>query len=424
MILGIEGIPGSGKSYEAVAFHVLAALKAGRKVITNLPLNLEALSAIDPAYPDLVDLKASPSPVLGKWDASDIAHHPAFQPFEDGHVDKQPESVFTFGTVWDYYDDWRAEDGRGPLYVIDECHVSLPKFGCSSEVVEWFKLHRHYNVDVVLLTQNFRDINQPIAQLLATLIKCRKADILGQANYYIRKVHAGYRGAVIQTDKRKYKAQYFGLYKSHTQGMSLEESKAQDVSPFIVKFNRFKWAFLAFAACFVVWAFWPKAGTGFFGQRVPQHLAQRAGSSSNIVKTSQVHPMPPAQPASVASAPVVPASAPVAESKDFGPLADKLISIQGMLSGKKASLVVFAVSDENRQLYMVTSDELQRAGYTFHLFGYCFGWLQYGKLRKPVQCDAPVMDVGSQDRPIVMDRATGAWSNGTGRTPQTSQNGL
>ena len=50
MINGLEGIPGSGKSYEATVYHVLAALQTGRLVITNLPLNVEVFAAIDPAY--------------------------------------------------------------------------------------------------------------------------------------------------------------------------------------------------------------------------------------------------------------------------------------------------------------------------------------------------------------------------------------
>jgi len=41
MIYGIVGRPGGGKSYEAVAFQVIPALKSGRKVITNLPLQIE-----------------------------------------------------------------------------------------------------------------------------------------------------------------------------------------------------------------------------------------------------------------------------------------------------------------------------------------------------------------------------------------------
>jgi len=414
MIVGIEGIPGSGKSYEAVAYHVLPALKSGRKVITNLPLNLEAFSAIDPEYPDLIEIKNRPSPTIGKWDASNIAAESAFQPFDDGHVEPVAESVFTFGTVWDYYDDWRDQDGRGPLYVIDECHVSLPKLGTSAAVVEWFKLHRHYNVDVVLLTQSFRDINQPIALLLATLIKCRKADILGKADHYIRKVHAGYRGAVIQTGQRVYKKQYFGLYKSHTQGVSLSEEEARDVSPMIVKFNRVKWAVMGLAVASLIWAFWPKPGTNVFGAKTkpaaaaPVPVVQAPKPVASVVQPVSV-------PASAASAPELPASAPepIKRTGEFGVLADKQISVVGMLSSAEAELIVFVVSDGGRRLFDITSDELERAGYRIKLFGYCFGWLEYVDtgVKHSVVCDAPELGQGTENRPIVYESSAGRWSN-------------
>jgi len=424
MITGIEGIPGSGKSYEAVAFHVLPALQAGRKIITNLPLNIEAFAAIDSNYVNLIEIKHAPSPIKGKWDVSNIVEHPAFQLFEDGHTDKQPDSVFTFGTVWDYYDNWRASDGRGPLYIIDECHVSLPKLGTSSQIVEWFKLHRHYNCDVVLLTQSFRDINQSIAQLVATLIVCRKADILGKTDYYIRKVKAGYRGAVIQQGQRKYKSQYFGLYTSHTQGLSLEESKAQDVSPFIVKFNRIKWIVLAFGIVFLIWAFWPKHNTNAFGHRKVQHVKTNSNYPALLPRSASASVVP----LSVASG-ALSASSAVEQAKtaavglnsdkdySFGPLGDKVVSITGMITSKKASLVVLSVSDGSSQLFTVTSDELERSGYSFELFGYCFGWLKYHDKRRPVLCDAPIMQPGTQDRPITYDSGTRQWSNGTGRPP-------
>ena len=73
MINGLEGIPGSGKSYEGVVYHVLPALKAGRKVITNLPLNVDAFAAIDPAYRDLIEVRTRPAPCIGEWNAANIA---------------------------------------------------------------------------------------------------------------------------------------------------------------------------------------------------------------------------------------------------------------------------------------------------------------------------------------------------------------
>ena len=72
MINGLEGIPGSGKSYEATVYHVLAALQTGRLVITNLPLNVEVFAAIDPAYRSLIQIRRRPAPVLGVWDANAI----------------------------------------------------------------------------------------------------------------------------------------------------------------------------------------------------------------------------------------------------------------------------------------------------------------------------------------------------------------
>jgi len=416
VINGIEGIPGSGKSYEAVAFHVLPALKAGRKVITNLPLNIEAFASIDPAYRDLIQIKEQPSPILGEWDASNIAESPAFQLFEDGHVDKQPESVFTFGSVWDYYNNWRSDDGRGPLFIIDECHVSLPKDETDSAVVEWFKLHRHFNVDVLSITQSFRDINQPIARLVATLIKCRKADILGKKDYYIRKVHAGYRGAVIQTDQRKYQSQFFGLYNSHTQGLSLAEADAQDVSPFIVKFNRIKWVVLAFALIMLVWAFWPRPGQNAFGQK------------KVVPKIHKVAASPPTSPVAPASGPgqlVKSVDKDLGKDKDladdFGIFTGHKVSIAGMLSSSPALILVLSISHGNSLLFTATTDELERAGYTFEIFGYCFGVLKYKDKRRPLLCDAPLNGPGAQDRPITFDSGQGRWSNDTGRPGASPQ---
>ena len=41
MINGLSGRPGSGKSYEAVIRHIMPALMKQRKVVTNIPLNVE-----------------------------------------------------------------------------------------------------------------------------------------------------------------------------------------------------------------------------------------------------------------------------------------------------------------------------------------------------------------------------------------------
>ena len=249
MINGLEGIPGSGKSYEAVAMHVLPTLKAGRLVITNLPLIREQFAAIDPAFADLIELRTKSQPVRGIWDAEGLDADGKGQAFKltDNPPRDDAKNVPIFGAVWDYYSEFKhPETGQGPLFVIDEAHLALPVTGTSQAVIEWYKLHRHFNADVLLATQSFRDINQPIARLMGMLIKCRKADILGDKHSYIRKVHAGYRGAAISVESRKYNPAFFGLYKSHTQGNSVMESGAQDVVTTYSRlktFTRWFWSF-------------------------------------------------------------------------------------------------------------------------------------------------------------------------------------
>ena len=419
MINGLEGIPGSGKSYEAVAFHVLPALKAGRKVITNLPLNLDALAAIDPSYRDLVEVRTRPTPQLGDWNAAHIAEQEAFQLWTDKEPIPQSENVFTFGTVWDYYSDWRGSKNQGPLYVIDECHVALPKLGTPEGVVQWFKLHRHYNADVLLMTQSFRDINQPIAQLIATLIKCRKADILGKKASYIRKVHAGYRGAVIQTDERKYESQYFGLYRSNTQSSGSAESGVTDVNPMIVKFNRFKWVFWAFALLFTVWAFWPDGERDVWGRKkaVPEP-AKASGIPvvsgmplSKAIAEGKVVPPKPVEAA--VEKPAVQSgqaedSPPVAKDPLFG----KQLHVAGDLSKKGKSVMLFIVSDGSRRMFEVTSEDLQDAGYSVKRLATCMVTVKFEGVVRPVTCDAPYLNTGGQDRPLVIDAATGGRSDG------------
>jgi zona occludens toxin len=393
-------------------YHVLEALKIGRLVITNLPLNVEEFAAIDPAYRDLIELRTRPAKQLGVWDATDIAERPAFQLWTDQDPVDPPEDVFTFGTVWDFYSTWRGSNGQGPLYVIDECHVSFPKMGTPDSIVQWFKLHRHFNADVLLMTQSFRDINQPIAQLIATLIKVRKADILGKADHYIRKVHAGYRGAVIQTNERPYKAQFFKLYRSNTQSGGNAESGVQDVKPMIVYFNRFKWAWLLLCAVVMVWAFWPKPGRTVWGTKTDEARAQQVVKQSP--QAQQVVYSPAAEEKiAPATASQAQATQPSPEPKPLtmDPLFGKTLHLTGELHKAGRSMWAFVVSGEGRKLFDVTSEDLQGAGYTITVSGPCMAFVQFKDVVRPVTCDAPYYQSGTANKPIVIDTASGRRSD-------------
>jgi len=223
------GQPGGGKSYEAVAFHIIPAIVRGRKVITNLSLNVDVFEQYFPGARQLIEIR--------------------------GAVFTEAGLVRPFSLPSHYGDTWKhPEDGVGPLYVIDECHLALPLRGTPVGVEEWYSLHRHELADVLLITQSYGKINKAIRDLVQLVYRCKKATAFGSSDRYIRKVQDGLRGEVVNTSIRKYESKYFPLYKSHTlSGAAATEYSASDVVPHWKRWP-FKGAALmmVLAACVVV----------------------------------------------------------------------------------------------------------------------------------------------------------------------------
>jgi zona occludens toxin len=261
--------------------------------------------------------------------------------------------------------------------------------------VQWFKLHRHFNQDVLLMTQSFRDIASEIAGLLAMLIRCRKADILGRKDAYIRKVFSGFRGSEVSREERKYLPQYFQLYRSHTQGMSVGEASATDVKPFIVKWRRFTWAWWVFAVVFAVWAFWPSKGKPV----IPRKAQAPVQRGSAVAATGTGAPVIAAR---GAGSPAPAASQP-GQQEDPEPYAGKDIHIAGRLVGADGrAIYVLTVSDKGRRLFDMTAQDLKDAGYSYEALNACAGYVRRGSKARAVTCDAPILAAGSNDRPIVV----------------------
>lgn len=401
MINGLEGIPGSGKSYEAVVYHVLEALKRGRMVITNLPLQVALFAAIDPAYASLIDVRVKPMAIRGTWDANRVDDKGNGNAFVLTAADIAPaESVPVFGHVWDYHTEWKHPDtGQGPLFVIDECHLALPPVGTDVQVIQWFKLHRHFNVDVLLLTQSFRDMNQTIARLMAMLVRCRKADILGKKDRYIRRVFSGYRGGLVSNEERKYLPQYFPLYRSHTQGNSVAEAGASDVVPFIVKWRRFVWAYWVFTVLILAWAFWPADKAKNKVRNVAEGQAWYEDAKRNAGRPLQLT-TPDGTATGALRAPAAAASASALQEPE--PYAGKLVHLTGVMRMGGRVIYSFAVSSGGQRIASLTSDDLHSAGYTWHPLTDCAGTLRYQSKAYAVTCDAPAFASGAQDRPIVI----------------------
>ena len=196
MISLIQGRPGSGKSYEAVKYHILPALKDERMVVTNISVNHD---------------------VVKKVSGADIATflHVVDDYYTSDYDSKSDFYIFSKPEHYDY--NWRSQEGVGVLYVIDECHFCLPKSGAHDAVKKFYTMHRHKGVDIVLLTQQISQLDKQILGLVEVLCKCTKATAMGSSSRYIKKVFDGYRGDEVDRQFREYDKMIFPFYKSHMQ---------------------------------------------------------------------------------------------------------------------------------------------------------------------------------------------------------------
>jgi len=247
------------------------------------------------------------------------------------------------------------------------------------------------------------------------LIKVRKADILGRKDSYIRKVHAGYRGAVISTDERKYQPQYFPLYKSHTQGNSVTEAGAMDVVPMLVKFNRVKWVFIAVGVIATVYAWWPKPAP--VKKAVPAWISQatyknpkseaemlaEAGITqeqySAAVKSGQANAPAPGIASTLATTKPQDSVQPVGTVDALPePYQTKGLHLTGQMTMGAKTIYIFAVSQNGAALTTVSSVDLDRIGYIWKAKTDCAGYLQWMDKVRAITCDAPTLALNQQPR--------------------------
>lgn len=400
MINLLIGAPGGGKSYEAVVFHILTAVLGGRKVVTNLPLILSAFEAIQPGCSALIELREKTLAV--RPDVAVAGEGAGVL----GLVQQARASRFLdrpFAHPEDYADPWRKADGTGVLYVIDECHFALPAREASRAVLEWFSMHRHFNVDVLLITQSVGKLHADIKDLVQVVYKVRKATAFGRSDKYIRKVLDGVRGSEIAVSERTYEKRYFSLYRSHTRGLAVDEATPDDVAPFIVKFRRFTWLVFALVAVLVPLAWWYIAEHPVLKvalpARKPDTLKYRVLPSRDSVIASQALAASPGA-SSVAVARLASASADKAPVAGPGgwpdPFAGKGVHLLGHIAGSRKSgapmgeYFVAISSNAIVQATMSTSD-LKAAGFVFHPLTDCMAMLEWHGSVRSVMCDSPQM---------------------------------
>jgi zona occludens toxin len=372
MINLLLGAPGGGKSYEATVYHILPALEKGRKVITNLPLNIEKIAQIDPKYADLIELrtKSKAEGMHGKG-----AEQRAWRPFEHEA---------------DYGDPWRNDKGAGPLYVIDECHMAMPKGLTRLQVEEWYSMHRHENADVLLITQSYGKMSAAIRDLVQIVYRVRKNVALGSMGSYTRKVQDGIRGEVVNTSQRTYQKKYFGLYNSHTRGKSAEELGAADVKPIWQH-----WSVILAVLCFGYVGY--KLSTGQV--KAPWNVQQKTATTKTTTTSSTAtQANGPGRPGPVGPQTKIPteeerATAARKQQEDedakLEPYAGRGLHLTGVLEMRGRKVWTFSLSQNGQNIAAITDSEVRAAGYEWHGESQCSGVLRFRSITRVVLCDAP-----------------------------------
>lgn len=372
MINLLIGPPGGGKSYEAVVFHILPALANGRKVITNVPLDFRNISFIDPAYPQLIDLVVKTKADDNKTDSQQpksVANRFRSQFRSETFVDRP------FANLEDYGDAWRQENTKaGPLYVIDECHLALPRGQTKREVEEWFSLHRHESADVLLITQSYGKVSKNIIDLVQVCYRVKKGTAFGTSNSYIRKVQDGVRGDVVNTSVRKYEKRYFNLYNSHTRGGG-EELAAQDITP-IWK----RWPFIG-AALFIPAAiaiFFSIGSPNILKPKVPQHTTAAIQNTTPVSTSTDSKQIQPES---------------IIQADTTHPFTGRTLHIIGLIKNQAKTLYIFAVAQNGQVISEVTSSELQKLGYLLEEQTPCAVKVTRDKWTNWIICDTPQVGV-------------------------------
>lgn len=195
MIVFHEGLPRSGKSYEALV-QVVAWLKEGKKVVTNISgINTEKISG----YTGI------PEAAL-----------------------KNQIRVITDDEVREI---WKAvplpeDDGKGEKdlhIVIDELQDFFPvgRERPSKELSRWVSSHGHAGWHILAMGQDLRDCHNIWKRRVQRKIVFTKQTALGREGHYKWELYEAIAPEKFRTmgsGSKKYDSAYFGMYASHVEG--------------------------------------------------------------------------------------------------------------------------------------------------------------------------------------------------------------
>ncbi|HMX93559.1 MAG TPA: zonular occludens toxin domain-containing protein [Nitrospira sp.] len=196
MIELYEGVPGSGKSYHAICEKFLPWVKQGRRLYI----------AVDGIYLDRLSL---------------------FTGIELQTLEQQI-------TIWkDSIEVLQAfpHVEPGSAVIIDEAQTvfrSMQKV--EPGLLRWLETHRHYGVDILLMSQDFRQMSQGVTRLIEATVKFRKLAFVGLSKKYQGKVRGNPEdNEVIRAFVGTYSPAVYAYYSSYASAAIREEKRSHTV---------------------------------------------------------------------------------------------------------------------------------------------------------------------------------------------------
>lgn len=368
MINAIVGRPRAGKSYETVVYHIIPAAVEGRLVVTNIPVNKEAVTKF-------YSQEVADRIIIVKTNFTDYG---MARPFS------KPEDFTQY--------DWKNDKGQGPLFCVDEAHLAIGR-DAKKEILEYLSLHGHYGHDIIMITQDPQKLHRDLKSMIEVCWRCVKKSVFGDDEHYIKKTYHGVgtrNEDYVHEEEREYKSQYFQFYQSHTQSSSaVDEAKPKDVNAVLFPRKKLIIGMLVLAVPMSIY---------FFGKMI-------SPSAPKPVKTTETEQLKSSQPANQSqvalSASVPQAAKPQPEPEiPHHPFYKVTLHVDGIafytLKGREYKEAYFVASQNGQSVFTVAGADLRMAGYDVAIYGDCLVRLTYNKIYDDwIVCDSPTIAVNT-----------------------------
>ena len=258
MIIFHEGLGGSGKSYEAIVKHAIPALKEGRAVWSNVN-----------------GLREGAAQIAGLIDKTFEETLALIHFFPDEDVRQMHEFI-----------------PKDVLVIVDEVQDFYPSDlrTISQEERKFVTRQRHEGLDIILMGQNFNDVNKLWRNRTQRKIIFTKRTAIGQPDKYTWQAYEGRSNEdgiefiKINSGGGEYEEKYFGTYKSHTDDT---ENKAKNYNDDRANLLKRKSIIFGVPAVFIM---------GIFAVSYLYSFMTKPSFASTTIEQATLKPAPQLQP--------------------------------------------------------------------------------------------------------------------------------